>query len=255
MSVEAFVAERARPTSLLRTRKEKKKFATFTFDGTGEKSSHLLEVFAVFFAESRFVFCDELLLLLSTVDPKAAGTHKVRARSTLGTRTNNFVVELFRLSPRSNAFEAEAVVAVGQNSEALLASILLPNDVEADAARFLLRPLDRERNFHFLFVSGDALRVVSLSLLRVVRIEAEFFAQLAQLTVGVGTGVVAAEATLHHVRTQRRGVVDGNPRDDFGIFDAVGIEDVGVRLGRMVGTEVLFECRHKDGSLRVEEAI
>lgn len=213
--------------------------------------AHLLKVLAVFLAERRFVLRDELLLLLGIVHPEAARADEVGTRAALGTRADDFVVELLRLPPRPDALKAEAVIAVGQDPEALFASILLPHDVEADAAGFLLRSLDGERQFHFLLVRGDALRVVLLALVAVERVEAELAAQLAQLAVGVHAVLVAAVTALHEERTQRCGVVEGNPLDGL-LAHSVGVHHIGVGLGRIVGIKALLERRHKDGRLRVQ---
>lgn len=100
--------------------------------------THLFEVFAVFFAERGFVFCNKLFFLFGIVDPKAAGTNKVGTCSAFGTGADDFVVELFCLSPRSDAFEAEAVIAVRKNSKSLFTTVFFPYNIEADSARFLL---------------------------------------------------------------------------------------------------------------------
>lgn len=139
------------------------------------------------------------------------------------------------------------MITVGQDPEALLAPVFLPYDVKADATRFLLGTLDREGEFHFFLVGGDALRVVTLSLVDVERIETEFSAQFTELTVGVSASLVAAEATLHQERTEADGVVDGNP-----FFHAIGVDNIGVRLERLAGVEFFLKRRHKDGCLRVQ---
>lgn len=91
-----------------------------------------------------------------------------------------------------------------------------------------------------------------LALFTVERIETKFPAQFAELTVSVSAVVVATEATLHEERAERGGrvVVYGNPLGGR-LSHAVCIDDVGVRLGRIVGIEFLFESRHKDGRLRI----
>lgn len=135
VTIEALVSKRTGSASL-------KYFSLNSSFNATSSSTHLLVVLAVFFAEGRFVLCDQLILLLGVVHPERAGTHEVAASSTLGTSTDNFVIELFRLPPGSDALEAEAVIAVWQNSKALFAPVFLPHDVEAYAASFLLRSLD-----------------------------------------------------------------------------------------------------------------
>lgn len=116
------------------------------------------------------------------------------------------------------------MIAIRQDTEALFAAIFLPHHVKADAARFLLRALDGEGEFHFFLVGGDAFRIVTFALLLVEWIETEFPAQLAKLTVCVGAGVVATKSALHEIRAQCGGVIDGNPL----FFHSIGAHDIGV---------------------------
>lgn len=102
-----------------------------------KSSAHLLEILAIFLRKCILVLVYEFVLLLLAVDPKRARTHKIGAYAALWTSSNDFVVELLRLSPLPDALEAEAVRAVRQDSKALLSAVLLPHNVETNAAGLL----------------------------------------------------------------------------------------------------------------------
>lgn len=184
MTIEAFVAKWTCPTSLQCSIKLS---VNSELRSNCHTRSHLLEIFAVLLAKRRLIFADQFLLLLGAVHPEAAWTHEIRAYSTLGTCTDDFVVKLFRLSPLANALETEAVIAIRQNTKPLLTTILLPHDLKADATGFLFGLLHEKSDLHLLLMDCYALGVVLLALLLVGRIETISPTQLTHFTVSVAT--------------------------------------------------------------------
>lgn len=251
MSVEAFVTKRTGSTSLKMQERKKLKPWQRT-NNHHHHQTHLLKVLAVFFAECWFVFCYELLFFFGIVDPKTARTNKVWTCSTFGAGADNFVVELFRLSPRSDTFEAEAMIAIWKDPETLFSSIFLPNDVETDATSFLFWSLNRERELHFFLVDCDAFGVVFLSLFTVKWIEAEFTAQFTQFAMRITAMIVTTKSTFHEKWAESRRVVDKHKDSLLVVFlVTIWIHNISVWFGRIVGIEFFLWCRHENGSFRV----
>ena len=65
---------------------------------------------------------------------------------------------MFRRAPLADALEAEDVVAVGEDTEALFADDrLLPYDIRANATHLLLTALDGKRSLHLMLMLLSAL--------------------------------------------------------------------------------------------------
>lgn len=164
----------------------------------------LLEVLAVRRVARLLVVVDQLVLVVRALDPDDARTDKVGRDATGRAAALDFVLKVLRLAPRPDALEAEDVVAVGQDAEALLPARLLQDHLQTDAADLVLRALDRKRVLHVQLVLLDALGVVLPALFRIGRIQAELATQLAQFAVLVRTSVQHTAPAGLVVRTERR---------------------------------------------------
>lgn len=127
----------------------------------------LLKVFTVFLLQSDQILFDKFVFLLFRVHPQWAGTYEIWRYTALWTGAgnsrkkmrfgfslelgllkrlpNDFVIELFWLSPLSNTLQTENVIAIRQDAETFFASGFLDNNLETNATRFVFRTGNGER--------------------------------------------------------------------------------------------------------------